>query len=78
MGMASAWGRLGGISLLLAFGIFAVLQGRLALFVVSDGLLIASIALVALVGPNTNGRTLEAASTAQDAFIPTGIGELAE
>lgn len=62
MGMASAWGRAGGILLLLAFGIFSVLQGRLALFVVSDGLLIASILVVAIVGPRTKGLTLEAAS----------------
>ncbi len=62
MGMASAWGRAGGISLLLGFGVFAVLQGRLALFLVSDGLLLLSIVVVALVGPRTRGRTLEAAS----------------
>lgn len=54
MGMTSAWGRVGGI-LLLDFGIFAVMQGRLALFLVNDGLLIASIVLVALIGPNTKG-----------------------
>ena len=64
MGIASAWGRAGGIALLLAFGIFSVLQGRLALFVVSDALLLASIAAVALVGPVTKGRTLEATSAA--------------
>ena len=62
MGMASAWGRAGGILLLLVFGIFSILQGRLALFVVSDGLLLASIVAVALLGPNTKGRTLEATS----------------
>lgn len=62
MGMASAWGRVGGITLLLCFGIFAVLQGRLALFLVSDGLLVLSIIVVFLVGPRTRGRTLEAAS----------------
>jgi putative MFS transporter len=62
MGMASAWGRAGGILLLLVFGIFSILQGRLALFVVSDGLLLASIIVVAIVGPRTKGLTLEAAS----------------
>jgi MFS transporter, putative metabolite:H+ symporter len=62
MGFASAWGRLGGISLLMTFGIFSVLQGRLALFLVSDALLAAGIVAVALVGPRTRGRTLEAAS----------------
>jgi putative MFS transporter len=68
--MASAWGRVGGILLLLAFGIFAVLHGRLALFLVSDGLLIASIIVVALVGPNTKGKTLEATSAARDVAAP--------
>ena len=63
MGMASAMGRAGGILLLLLFGIFSVLQGRLALFVVSDGLLLASIVAVALLGPRTKGLTLEASST---------------
>lgn len=62
MGFGSAWGRAGGIALLLLFGVFSLLQGRLALFVVSDGLLLASIAVIALVGPATQGRTLEATS----------------
>ncbi len=62
MGMASAWGRAGGILLLLSFGIFQVLQGRLALFVVSDSLLLVSVVVVLLVGPRTKGRTLEASS----------------
>ena len=69
MGMASAWGRAGGIILLLSFGIFAVLQGRLALFVVSDGLLVASIIVVGLFGPRTRGRTLEAASAQTDVTV---------
>ncbi|MCK1391072.1 MFS transporter [Bradyrhizobium sp. 1] len=75
MGMASAWGRVGGILLLLAFGIFAVLHGRLALFLVSDGLLIASIIVVALVGPNTKGKTLEATSAARDVPAPANAVE---
>ncbi len=62
MGFASASGRAGGILLLLTFGIFSILQGRLALFVVSDLLLAASIVVVAWVGPHTRGRTLEATS----------------
>ena len=64
MGFASAWGRAGGIILLLSFGIFAVLQGRLALFLVSDGLLVLSIVTVAIISPRTRGRTLEASSAA--------------
>ena len=64
MGFASAAGRVGGILLLLAFGIFSLLQGRLALFVISDGLLLLSIIAVALLGPRTRGRTLKATSAA--------------
>jgi len=75
MGFASAWGRAGGILLLLAFGIFSVLQGRLALFLVSDGLLLISIIVVAFVGPRTRGKPLEAtsapASASTDAAVPS-------
>ena len=79
MGMASAWGRVGGILLLLAFGVFSVLQGRLALFLVSDGLLLASIVAVALAGPRTRGRTLEATASSvatghADATMPAIAG----
>jgi MFS transporter, putative metabolite:H+ symporter len=78
MGMASAWGRAGGILLLLTFGIFSVLQGRLALFVVSDGLLLASIIVVALVGPRTKGRTLEATSATPAEAAGLGVAAVAE
>jgi len=75
MGFASAWGRAGGILLLLAFGIFSVLQGRLALFLVSDGLLLLSIVAVSAVGPLTRGRPLEAtsapASPSEKATLPS-------
>ena len=72
MGFASAAGRAGGVVLLLAFGVFSVLQGRLALFVVSDGLLALSIVAVAILGPRTRGRTLEATS-ADPADLPAGV-----
>ena len=78
MGMASAWGRAGGILLLLTFGIFSILQGRLALFVVSDGLLLASIVVVALVGPRTRGRTLEATSAMPAAAAVPSVELVAE
>ena len=70
MGMASAWGRAGGIILLLCFGIFSVLQGRLALFLVSDGLLLLSIVVVFFVGPRTRGKTLEASSAQVGSVLP--------
>ncbi len=78
MGLASAMGRAGGILLLLTFGIFSVLQGRLALFVVSDGLLLLSIVAVALFGPNTKGRTLEATSAHPDEPAAGGAAVAAE
>lgn len=59
MGIASAWGRVGGILFLLAFGVFAVLQGKLALFLVSDGMLAIAFIAVLLFGPSTRGKTLE-------------------
>ena len=59
MGIASAWGRVGAILLLLAFGVFSVLQGKLALFLVSDVSLVISIVLVVAFGPSTRQRKLE-------------------
>lgn len=47
-----------------------MLQGRLALFLVSDGLLLLSIIVVFLVGPLTRGRTLEAASAQVGPALP--------
>ncbi len=73
MGFASAAGRAGGILLLLAFGVFSVLQGRLALFVVSDGLLLLSTVAVLVVAPRTRGRTLEATSAATTEPGPTAV-----
>ncbi len=76
MGFGSAWGRAGGITLLMVFGIFSVLQGRLALFMVSDGLLLASIVAIALVGPVTAGRTLEATAAlaaAENALLGAAV-----
>lgn len=77
MGFASAMGRAGGILLLLVFGIFSLLQGRLALFVVSDGLLAASIVAVALLGPSTRGRTLEETSNHPEEAAPAGAAAAA-
>ena len=78
MGIASAWGRAGGILLLLTFGIFSVLQGRLALFLVSDGLLLLSIIAVALIGPSTKGLTLEEASTRSSEPVLQGLEAVAK
>lgn len=59
MGVASSWGRVGSITLLLVFGIFAVLQGRLFLFLVCDFVLVVAAILVAVLGPATKGKSLE-------------------
>lgn len=63
MGIASSWGRVGSIALLLTFGIFAVLQGKLFLFLVADGILITAATIVALLGPKVKNRTLEQTSS---------------
>ncbi|MCI3208253.1 MULTISPECIES: MFS transporter [Pandoraea] len=63
MGLASAWGRAGAILLLLVFGVFAVLKGKLFVFVISDVILLIAAICIALLGPSTKGRSLEDAST---------------
>jgi putative MFS transporter len=63
MGLASAWGRAGAIILLLVFGVFAVLKGKLFVFVISDVVLLIAAMVVAIVGPSTKGRSLEDASS---------------
>lgn len=63
MGLASAWGRAGAIILLLVFGVFAVLKGKLFVFVISDVVLLIAALVVALVGPSTKGQSLEQSSS---------------
>jgi putative MFS transporter len=63
MGVASAWGRAGAIVLLLLFGVFAVLKGKLFVFVISDVVLLIAAVVVAIIGPSTKGRSLEDASS---------------
>ncbi|VVD92083.1 Putative niacin/nicotinamide transporter NaiP [Pandoraea iniqua] len=63
MGLASAWGRAGAILLLLVFGVFAVLKGKLFVFIISDVILLVAAICIALYGPSTKGRSLEDAST---------------
>ncbi|MDR0826749.1 MAG: MFS transporter [Desulfovibrio sp.] len=63
MGIASAWGRAGAILLLLTFGVFAVVEGKLVLFLISDVILFVAIVALAIFGPSTKGRRLEDTST---------------
>jgi MFS transporter, putative metabolite:H+ symporter len=62
MGLASAWGRAGAIILLLVFGVFTVLKGKLFVFLISDVVLLFAAVVVAMIGPSTKGRSLEDAS----------------
>jgi putative MFS transporter len=64
MGICSAWGRVGAVMLLLAFGVFSVLQGKLVLFLVSDVMLLCAFIAVLVIGPSTRGKSLEASSSA--------------
>lgn len=64
MGVASSWGRIGSITLLLVFGIFAVLEGKLFLFLVCDVVLVTAAILVAVLGPATKGKSLESTAGA--------------
>jgi len=63
MGLASAWGRAGAILLLLVFGVFAVLKGKMFVFLISDVVLILAAIVVARFGPSTKGRSLEESSS---------------
>lgn len=62
MGLASAWGRAGAIILLLVFGVFAVLKGKVFVFLISDVVLLLGAIVIAKFGPSTKGRSLEDAS----------------
>jgi putative MFS transporter len=59
MGIASAWGRVGAITALLAFGFLFKTQGKSLIFVMSDSILIAGAIVVVIFGPSTRGRRLE-------------------
>ncbi len=59
MGIASAWGRVGAITALLAFGFLFESQGKSLIFVMSDSILIAAAIVVVILGPSTRGRRLE-------------------
>lgn len=67
MGIASSWGRIGSIALLLTFGIFAVLQGKLTLFLIADVILLIAAIVVAVLGPPTGNRPLDESSLSNDA-----------
>ncbi len=59
MGIASAWGRVGAVVVLLTFGFLYSTYGKSLLFVISDSVLLAGAAAVSAFGPLTRARPLE-------------------
>ena len=67
MGIASAWGRAGAVTLLLSFGYLFELRGKTVLFIISDSVLFIASVAVYCFGPSTRGRKLE--DTSQGAIV---------
>jgi len=59
MGIASAWGRVGAVTMLLVFGHFFAILGKSLLFLCIDPILIVAAVVVLLFGPTTRGRPLK-------------------
>jgi len=59
MGIASAWGRVGAVTMLLVFGHFFATLGKSLLFLCIDPILIVAAVVVLLFGPTTRGRPLK-------------------
>jgi putative MFS transporter len=59
MGIASAWGRVGAVTMLLVFGHFFATLGRSLLFLCIDPVLIVAAVVVLFFGPSTRGRPLK-------------------
>jgi putative MFS transporter len=62
MGIASAWGRVGAVTMLLVFGHFFATLGKSLLFLCIDPVLIIAAIVVLFFGPSTRGRPLKEAS----------------
>jgi len=61
MGIASAWGRVGAVTMLLVFGHFFAIHGKSLIFLIIDPILIISLIVVLCVGPPTRGKPLQEA-----------------
>ena len=59
MGIASAWGRVGAVTMLLVFGHFFAILGKSLLFLVIDPILIVAAIVVLCFGPSTRGKPLQ-------------------
>lgn len=58
MGIASAWGRVGAVTMLLVFGHFFATLGKSLLFLLIDPVLIVAVIVVLWLGPSTRGKPL--------------------
>ena len=61
MGIASAWGRVGAVTMLLVFGHLFAIHGKSPLFLIIDPILITALIVVLAVGPSTRGKPLQEA-----------------
>ena len=61
MGIASAWGRVGAVTMLLVFGHLFAIHGKSLLFLIIDPILITAIIVVLALGPPTRGKPLQEA-----------------
>jgi putative MFS transporter len=59
MGIASAWGRAGAVTLLLTFGHLFAAHGKSLLFLISDVVLVVAAIAVLCLGPSTRGKQLQ-------------------
>jgi putative MFS transporter len=59
MGIASAWGRVGAVTMLLVFGHFFAIHGKSLIFLIIDPILIISLIVVLCIGPPTRGKPLK-------------------
>src|ERR1700716_2645661 len=59
MGIASAWGRVGAVTMLLVFGHLFAIHGKSLLFLIIDPILITALIVVLAVGPPTRGKPLQ-------------------
>jgi putative MFS transporter len=59
MGIASAWGRVGAVTMLLVFGHFFGIVGRSLVFLIINPVLVVAAIVVLCFGPSTRGRPLQ-------------------
>ena len=59
MGIASAWGRVGAVTMLLSFGHFFAIYGRSLLLLTINPILVVAVIVVFCAGPSTRGKPLQ-------------------